>query len=63
MSLWPWCRRTKKAEADLRDAEAELERVRDQWPAVIEAAAELRAHHRRNHFAASIEAIYTGRRA
>jgi hypothetical protein len=43
-----------KAEASKR----ELERVRNQWPAVLRYAAAIAEHHRRNHFAENINAIF-----
>lgn len=61
---WPWRRNSwaAKDEAALAEAQRRLAEVRSQWPAVHQAAEDMRFHKRRNHFAASIEAIYTTRK-
>ena len=41
-------------------AKRELERVRSQWPAVLQYAAVLTEHRQRNHFADSINTIFRG---
>lgn len=61
---WPWRRGSSAAdEAALEDAQRALSEIRSQWPDVHEAAAVMRFHKKRNHFAESIEAIYAGRRS
>lgn len=61
---WPWRRNASHAdEAELERAKRHLAEVRDQWPDVRQAAEDMRFHRRRNHFAESIEAIYTGRKS
>jgi hypothetical protein len=47
---------SEKAKAE--GAKRELERVRNQWPAVLRYAAAITEHHRRNHFAENISAIF-----
>lgn len=54
---WRWPRRRGPDEDLAADLER-LDEVRAQWPAVHEAAQKMRDHKRRNHFAASIAAIY-----
>ena len=54
---WPW-RPDPDAVEELRKAERELEKVREQWADVHEVAAESRFHKRRNHFAEAIAYIY-----
>ena len=58
---WPWRRNNDEAQAELEDAKRKLAAVRDQWPAVHGAAAAMRLHRERNHFAENIERIYAER--
>jgi hypothetical protein len=58
---WPWRRTDEGDQQALEDALSDLERVRDRWPAVREAAELMRAHKERNNFAESIASIYRGR--
>lgn len=62
---WPWRRNARHAvdQAALEDARRRLTEVRGQWPDVREAAALMRSHKQRNHFAETIESIYAGRRS
>lgn len=43
-------------------AERELERVRGQWPTVLQYAAVMTVHRERNHFSELIAGIYKGGR-
>ena len=58
----PFRRRPSPAseKAKTEAAQLELERVRKQWPAVLQYAATLAEHRRRNHFAESINTIFRG---
>ena len=61
-TLWPHRRRPSPA-SDKAAAEAarrELDRVRGQWPIVLQFAAAMTEHQRRNHFADSINTIFRG---
>lgn len=54
---WPWRRRDPE-EDKLREDRERLAAVESQWSEVHEAAATMRVHKRRNHFAQSIATIY-----
>lgn len=54
---WPWSRERSEDDA-LRAEQDRLDEIRDQWPAVEEAANKMTEHRRRNHFAESIALIY-----
>jgi hypothetical protein len=58
---WPWSKRHEAERKALEDALSDLERVRNRWPEVREAAASMRRHKERNHFAESIANVYRGR--
>lgn len=61
MNIRFWRRRPSQPEAEKAKtvaAQRELERVRGQWPAVLQYAATLSAHRERNHFAESINSIF-----
>ena len=54
-------RRPSPAASDKARTEAtkrELDRVRSQWPVVLRYAAAIAEHHRHNHFAENINAIF-----
>lgn len=55
-----WRARHREDIRKLRETEAELERVRGQWPDVHEIVEVLTRHRQRNHFSESIANIYRG---
>lgn len=60
---WPWVRakRERDDQKALEEAQSRLAEVRGQWPRVEAAVEAMRQHRQRNHFAESIQIIYTGR--
>jgi hypothetical protein len=58
---WPWKSRADVDRQALAETIEARDEIRGRWPEVREAAASMRRHRERNHFAESIANVYRGR--
>ena len=58
---WPWRSRADEERQALEETIQARDKIRGRWPEVREAAASMHRHRERNHFAATIAAVYRGR--
>lgn len=59
---WPWRQADGADQKALEESQAKLKKIRDQWPAVHEAAATMRRHRERNGFTEAIRTAMGVRR-
>lgn len=58
---WPWTRRIEAASKSRKEAEVELERVKDQWPLVLSLVAEAKYQRELNGWSSEIQSIFGGK--